>query len=72
MHVAAAFAHYGARWNIVAETEFFSSACELVAAGVGVGVVDPVASAPFTANVVRRKFVPVESFAVQIDLDQIE
>jgi DNA-binding transcriptional LysR family regulator len=56
--LAAAFSHYGARWNIVAETEFFSTACELVAAGVGVGVVDPVASAPFTANVVRRKFVP--------------
>jgi len=39
--LAAAFSHYESRWNIVAETEFFSSACELVAAGVGVGVVDP-------------------------------
>ena len=64
--LAAAFAHYGARWNIVAETEFFSSACELVSAGVGVGVIDPVASAPFTANVVRRKFVPDIPYEIAI------
>ena len=64
--LAAAFSHYESRWNIVAETEFFSSACELVAAGVGVGVVDPVASAPFTANVVRRKFVPDITYEIAI------
>jgi len=64
--LAAAFAHYGSRWNIVAETEFFSSACELVAAGVGVGLVDPVVSAPFTANVVRRKFTPDIPYEIAI------
>lgn len=64
--LAAAFSEYGARWNVVAETEFFSSACELVAAGIGVGIVDPVVSAPFTADVVRRPFRPAISYEVAI------
>lgn len=64
--LAAAFSEYGARWNVVAETEFFSSACELVAAGVGVGIVDPVVSAPFTADVVRRPFRPSISYEIAI------
>lgn len=64
--LAAAFSEYGARWNVVAETEFFSSACELVAAGVGVGIVDPVVSAPFTADVVRRPFRPAISYEIAI------
>jgi DNA-binding transcriptional LysR family regulator len=66
MKLAAAFSQYGARWNVVAETEFFSTACELVSAGVGVGLIDPVASAPFTANVVRRKFVPDINYEIAI------
>lgn len=64
--IAAAFSEYGARWNVVAETEFFSSACELVAAGVGVGIVDPVISAPFTADVARRPFRPAISYEIAI------
>jgi DNA-binding transcriptional LysR family regulator len=64
--LAAAFSEYGARWNVVAETEFFSSACELVAAGVGVGIVDPVVSAPFTADVVRRPFRPAISYEIAV------
>lgn len=64
--LATAFSEYGARWNVVAETEFFSSACELVAAGVGVGIVDPVVSAPFTADVVRRPFRPAISYEIAI------
>lgn len=64
--LAAAFSEYGARWNVVAETEFFSSACELVAAGIGVGIVDPVVSAPFTADVVRRPFRPAISYEIAI------
>lgn len=64
--IAAAFSEYGARWNVVAETEFFSSACELVAAGVGVGIVDPVVSAPFTADVARRPFRPAISYEIAI------
>src|SRR5882757_4602147 len=64
--LAAAFSQYGARWNVIAETEFFSTACELVSAGLGVGLIDPVASAPFTANVVRRKFVPDITYEIAI------
>lgn len=64
--LATAFSEYGARWNVVAETEFFSSACELVAAGIGVGIVDPVVSAPFTADVVRRPFRPAISYEIAI------
>jgi DNA-binding transcriptional LysR family regulator len=64
--LAAAFSAHGARWNVVAETEFFSTACELVAAGCGVGIVDPVISKPFTADVLRRPFSPTISYEVAI------
>ena len=64
--LATAFSEYGAQWNVVAETEFFSTACELVARGSGVGVVDPVVSAPFTTNVVLRPFVPIISYEIAI------
>ncbi len=64
--LATAFSEYGARWNVVAETEFFSSACELVARGCGVGIIDPVISASFTANVVLRPFSPTISYEVAI------
>jgi DNA-binding transcriptional LysR family regulator len=49
---------HGANWNIVAEVEYFASVCELVSAGCGVGIVDPVISLPFTGDVVRRRFEP--------------
>ncbi|MEW6640593.1 MAG: LysR family transcriptional regulator [Pseudomonadota bacterium] len=64
--LASAFSEYGARWNVVAETEFFSTACELVAAGRGVGIVDPVVSRPFTANVVLRPFKPAIAYQVAL------
>jgi DNA-binding transcriptional LysR family regulator len=64
--LAAAFSQHGARWNVVAETEFFSTACELVSAGVGVGLIDPVVSAPFTANVVKRRFEPEIDYEIAI------
>ncbi|MBR1219092.1 LysR family transcriptional regulator [Bradyrhizobium sp. U87765 SZCCT0131] len=64
--LASAFSEYGARWNVVAETEFFSTACELVAAGRGVGLVDPVVSRPFTANVVLRPFKPAINYQVAL------
>ena len=60
------FFEYGARWNVIAETEFFSTACELVSAGCGVGIVDPVVSAPFAANVVRRPFVPKINYEIAV------
>jgi DNA-binding transcriptional LysR family regulator len=64
--LASAFSDYGARWNVVAETEFFASACELVAAGSGVGVVDPVVSRPFTERLVLRPFRPVITYQIAI------
>jgi DNA-binding transcriptional LysR family regulator len=62
----AAFSRAGARWRVVAETEYFSTACELVSAGVGVGIVDPVVSVPFTAHVVRRPFLPKIAYEIAI------
>ena len=56
--LAMAFSAYGASWNVVAETEFFSTACELVCAGMGVGIIDPVVSLPFTGNLVLKPFSP--------------
>ena len=44
--LAMAFSAYGSSWNVVAETEFFSTACELVCSDIGVGIVDPVVSLP--------------------------
>src|SRR4051812_36835682 len=54
--LASAFSECGARWNVVAETEFFATACELVSTGRGVGVVDPVVSRQFTAGLATRPF----------------
>lgn len=56
--LATAFSNAGARWNVVAEVEYFATVCELVSAGCGVGVVDPVVSLPMTGGVVRRRFEP--------------
>jgi len=64
--VSAAFSRYGARWRVVAETEYFATACEFVSAGVGVGIIDPVVSVPFTAHVVRRPFRPVIEYQIAI------
>ncbi|MEY9902128.1 LysR family transcriptional regulator [Bradyrhizobium sp. USDA 329] len=64
--LASAFSSFGARWNVVAETEFFSTACELVAAGRGVGIVDPVVSRHFTAGLVLRPLQPAISYQIAI------
>ena len=64
--LAAAFSAHGARWNVVAETEFFSTACELVSAGCGAGIIDPVVSRPFTADVVLRPFRPAINYQIAI------
>lgn len=64
--LASAFSEYGARWNVVAETEFFATACELVSAGRGIGVVDPVVSRPFIAGLVTRPFKPAISYQIAI------
>ncbi len=64
--LASAFSEYGARWHVVAETEFFSTACELVTAGRGIGVVDPVVSQPFTKDLALRPFKPAISYQIAI------
>lgn len=64
--LAAAFSEYGSNWKVIAETEFFSTACELVAAGVGVGVVDPQISRPFTTELVLKPFRPAIRYDVAI------
>lgn len=56
--VAWAFAQHGAVWNVVAETEYYVSACEMVRAGLGVSLIDPVISAPFIEGLERRPFKP--------------
>ena len=56
--LATAFSSYNAKWNVVAEVQYFATVCELVAAGCGVGLVDPIISSPFTGEVVRRRFEP--------------
>jgi DNA-binding transcriptional LysR family regulator len=64
--LASAFSEYGARWNVVAETEFFSTACQLVAEARGVGIVDPVVSRPFTEGLVTRPFKPKIQYQIAI------
>ncbi|MNF51184.1 Hca operon transcriptional activator [compost metagenome] len=64
--LAAAFSEYGAAWNVVAETEFFATACELVRAGCGVGIVDPVVSLPFTGGLVLKPFSPTIRYEIAL------
>ena len=64
--LASAFSEHGARWNVVAETEFFSTACQLVTEGQGVGIVDPVVSKPFTEGLVVRPFKPRIQYQIAI------
>lgn len=64
--LAMAFSAYGSSWNVVAETEFFSTACELVCSGMGVGIVDPVVSLPFTGNLVLKPFSPAIKYEIAL------
>lgn len=64
--LALAFSAYGSAWNVVAETEFFSTACELVRSGMGVGIVDPVVSRPFTRDLVLRPFSPAIHYQIAL------
>lgn len=64
--LAMAFSAYGSSWNVVAETEFFSTACELVGAGLGVGIVDPVVSKSFTRHLVLKPFLPAIRYEIAL------
>ncbi len=60
--VANAFSNAGATWNIVAETQFFATACSFVNYGAGVSIVDP-----FTANKFQKQGLVVKPFEPVID-----
>ncbi|WP_372874498.1 LysR substrate-binding domain-containing protein [Pseudomonas sp.] len=64
--LAMAFSAYGSSWNVVAETEFLSTACELVCCGMGVGIVDPVVSLPFTGSLVLKPFSPAIKYEIAL------
>lgn len=64
--LATAFSSFNAKWNVVAEVQYFASVCELVAAGCGAGLVDPVISSPFTGAVVRRRFEPAIVYEIGV------
>jgi DNA-binding transcriptional LysR family regulator len=65
--VARAFDEAGARWNVVAETEFFATACALVGQGAGLCVVDPLTAADHAGRrVVARPFAPVLHYEVAL------
>jgi DNA-binding transcriptional LysR family regulator len=64
--LAMAFSAYGSSWNVVAETEFFATACELVRSGMGVGMVDPVVSRPFARELVLKPFKPAIRYEIAL------
>jgi DNA-binding transcriptional LysR family regulator len=66
LSIAAAFSKMNAAWNVVVETEFLTSACEFVASGHGVGLIDPVISAAFTDKVELRPFEPTITYQIAI------
>lgn len=55
-----------ARYSLNRKTEVFSTACELVRAGCGVGLIDPIVSAAFTADIVRRPFRPTITYEIAL------
>jgi DNA-binding transcriptional LysR family regulator len=63
--VRRAFADAGCDWNVCAETEFFASACGLVASGAGVAVVDPYTAANFAKlGLISRAFEPAVFYEI--------
>jgi DNA-binding transcriptional LysR family regulator len=61
---ARAFAGTTAKWNVVAEAEFFGTACALVQNGLGVTIVDPPTAAHFRKHgLVARRFRPAVKYA---------
>jgi len=60
--VADAFANASAKWNVVAETQFFATACAFVSYGTGAAIVDP-----FTAEKFSQQGLIVKPFEPDID-----
>ena len=62
--LANAFADAGARWKVVAETQFFSTCCAFVQNGAGVTLCDP-----YTANQLPHQSVAIRPFRPRIDYE---
>lgn len=60
-----AFASRGVELNIAAETEFFASACAIVAAGGGATIVDPLSAMSFSSDSIAIKpFMPMVPYEI--------
>lgn len=67
LRVRDAFASARVACNAVAETEFFATACGLVAAGAGVSFVDPLSAASFGhLDIVVRPFKPAIHYEIGV------
>lgn len=64
--IAQTFEAAEARFNVVAECEFFATALNLVRHGVGVCFTDPISAAESGAGLIIRPFVPVIPYEVAI------
>lgn len=60
--ISAAFIGENARWNAVAEVQYFISAAEMIARGDCVGIVDPITARSFEQVAVFRPFRPVITY----------
>ncbi|MFC0410099.1 LysR family transcriptional regulator [Roseomonas elaeocarpi] len=60
------FDRHGVRPLYVAETQNAAAACAMVAAGMGVAVLDPVSTLPFGGRLVVRPLTPTVEFPVQV------
>lgn len=67
LRVLEAFAAARVSWNTVAETEFFATACGLVAAGAGISIVDRLSAESFAhLGIVARPFEPVIHYEIGV------
>jgi DNA-binding transcriptional LysR family regulator len=60
------FERHGVKPQYVAETQNASAACAMIAAGMGVTVVNPVVARAFGERVVARRLDPTVDFPVQL------
>jgi DNA-binding transcriptional LysR family regulator len=65
-NVARAFDHAGAVCNVVAECEFTAIALNMVAAGVGICLADPISAAGVGAGLVQRRLLPATPYEVGV------
>ncbi len=67
LRVLEAFAAARVSWNTVAETEFFATACGLVAAGAGISIVDRLSASTFAhLGLVIRPFEPAIHYEIGV------